>query len=173
MSMNESLQITIEEDKTNWRAFPLVFAVVLFLLLFLGGLLSLINVDRFFPSFRLLNMMLFLSFAVSLGLSFANRLKTMIISHRGRTRAELRDLTVSVIESAGFTCHHENRKCTFRSKQQIFRWFSDWMGTEQIILSPKGEGLEVSGPGRYLNNLTWQLESQLENSSPNKKEVEK
>ncbi len=155
--MNDPLQTIIKQDRTNWRAFPLVFAVVLFLMIFLGGLLSLILVGTFFPSFGLLNQMLILSLAVAAGFSLGNRLKALHVDHAHLSQKELRELATRVIESMGFSCEHANKKCVFRNTRKFHRWFSDWLGTEQIVLSPEGTGILLTGPARYLNDLNHKL----------------
>ena len=158
--MNEAWEITIQEDRTNWRALPLVFIVVLFLLLVLGGIVSFIMVGEFFPSFGLFNQMLFLSLAVSFGVSFGNRLRTIHVSNEEHSQKEIRNRAVSVIESLGFRCYHQNKKCTLRNNRRVHRLFSDWLGTEQIIIIPKEEGILLTGPGRYMNDLNWRFQKE-------------
>ena len=159
--MNDSLQTIVKREETNWRVFPLVFAVVLFVLLFCGGIISFFVVGRFLPSFGLFNQMLILSLAIAAGVSMANRTKALHVDHDALSGSELRDKITSVIESFGFLCHHEQQKCTFRNQRQVHRWFNDWLGTEQIVLTADGNGLLLTGPGRYLNELEVHLRKHI------------
>ncbi len=137
-----------------------MFAVVLAILLIFGGIVSYIMVDQFFPSFGLLNQMFFLALAVSFGVSFGNRLRTVHLAHDELNQSQIRDRAVKMIESIGFQCYHQDKKCTLRNNKFIHRLFADWMGTEQIVIIPKKEGILLTGPGRYLNNLDLRFQNQ-------------
>lgn len=138
----------------------MVFIVVLLILLVLGGIVSFIMVGDFFPSFGLFNQMLFLSLAVSFGVSFGNRLRTIHVSSEEQTQKEIRKRAVSLIESLGFQCYHQNKKCILRNNRKVHRLFSDWLGTEKIIIIPAEEGILLTGPGRYLNDFNWRFQEE-------------
>lgn len=157
------MTIKSESVNGNWKVFPLVFVIVLVIFLVLGGIVSVVMVDRFFPTFRLFNQMIFLSVAVAIGVSAGNKIMTLSILPEHQPVVP--DQVIKAIKSMGFDLILKGEKFTFRNKNRLPQLFSDWLRTEHIILEPYKNGLKVTGPSRYISDLTWKLEKPEEENS--------